>query len=362
MATCSRVNGRSSTVAVARALSDDPALGPAAGWAVAEAVAEHWFAAGELERALPASVAAGDAARGCWPSPARSVTTSGRWSCGIRWPTRRRWPASDVPSCSIERPRWPAGPATTSAPSAMATPPSTSWSTPPPRRRSWLCCMRRSVNYLWWAGRDAEMRRVDGVRPGAGPVRTPDPGTRRHPGLSRPRLVHRLSGTRKQSQVAEAAHRGGTPHRRPQAGGPGPRALGVCLTMTSTDPEAGIREFEHVVAIGREIGDADEVASAYACLSDTLIRLGRLDEAAAAGPGGVRRWRGAGSFPRAAFGLGLWNGAEALFLAGRWDECATGARAAPRPALWRNHGAVGARAHRPARGLAWERRCRDGPP
>ena len=50
-------------LAAARALSGDPALGPAAGWAWAEAVAEHWFAAGELEAALPASVAAGDAAR-----------------------------------------------------------------------------------------------------------------------------------------------------------------------------------------------------------------------------------------------------------------------------------------------------------
>ncbi len=46
-------------LAAARTLSGDPALGPAAGWAVAEAVAEHWFAAGELERALPASVTAG---------------------------------------------------------------------------------------------------------------------------------------------------------------------------------------------------------------------------------------------------------------------------------------------------------------
>jgi predicted ATPase len=47
--------------AVARALTDEPGLGPPAGWAVAEAVAEHWFAAGELEPALAASIAAGNA-------------------------------------------------------------------------------------------------------------------------------------------------------------------------------------------------------------------------------------------------------------------------------------------------------------
>ena len=71
----------------------------------------------------------------CWPSPARSVTTSGRWICGIGWPTRRGWPAWDVPSCSIEQLKWPAGPVTTSGLSATSTPPSLSWSALPPRRR-----------------------------------------------------------------------------------------------------------------------------------------------------------------------------------------------------------------------------------
>src|SRR5918993_1335300 len=47
--------------AVARALTDEPGLGPPAGWAVAEAVAEHWFAAGELEPAFAASIAPGNA-------------------------------------------------------------------------------------------------------------------------------------------------------------------------------------------------------------------------------------------------------------------------------------------------------------
>jgi predicted ATPase len=48
--------------AVARALTDEPSLGSPAGWAVTEAVAEQWFAAGELAPALVASVAAGNAA------------------------------------------------------------------------------------------------------------------------------------------------------------------------------------------------------------------------------------------------------------------------------------------------------------
>jgi predicted ATPase len=69
--------------AVARALSDAPALGPPAAWAVADAVAEHWFAAGDLEpawrlRSLPGTP------RARWlPWPTPWATTSGRWSGGI---------------------------------------------------------------------------------------------------------------------------------------------------------------------------------------------------------------------------------------------------------------------------------------
>jgi predicted ATPase len=48
---------------VAVALTEEPNLGPPDAWAVAQAVAEHWFAAGELEPALAAAVAAGNAAR-----------------------------------------------------------------------------------------------------------------------------------------------------------------------------------------------------------------------------------------------------------------------------------------------------------
>ena len=97
-------------------------------------------------------------------------------------------------------------------------------------------------------------------------------------------------------------------------------AFGICLLMTSEDPEAGIREFEQWIAIGREIGDVEEIVYGYANLADALIRLGRLDEAVAtaleaaqigAQLGALRSW----------VGLSLFNAAEALFLAGRWDEC-----------------------------------------
>ena len=71
-------------------------------------------------------------------------------------------------------------------------------------------------------------------------------------------------------------------------------ALGICLLMTSTDPEAGIREFEQALAIGREIGDAECVVDGYANLADALIRLGQLDEAAATGLEAADGWRAVG--------------------------------------------------------------------
>ena len=67
MATCSRVNDSMLHRAAWPGCSPTTRPRTAGRWAVTEAVAEHWFAAGELERALPASVAAGDAARRCSP-------------------------------------------------------------------------------------------------------------------------------------------------------------------------------------------------------------------------------------------------------------------------------------------------------
>ncbi len=93
----------------------------------------------------------------CWPSPERSVTTSGPWSCGIEWPILRCWSASDVPSCSIERPRWPAGRATRSVPSVTSTPPSTSWSSTAAAPAQLALLYAQKCPYLWWNGRDAEM-------------------------------------------------------------------------------------------------------------------------------------------------------------------------------------------------------------
>jgi tetratricopeptide (TPR) repeat protein len=90
--------------------------------------------------------------------------------------------------------------------------------------------------------------------------------------------------------------------------------------MTGTDPEAAIDEYEQALAIGREIGDVEAVALWSANLVDALIRLGRLDEAAATALEAAHTGVQAGAL-RNEVGLILFNGAEALFLGGRWDEC-----------------------------------------
>ena len=150
--------------AVARALTDEPTLGPPAQWAATEAVAEHWYAAGELEHALAASVLAGSAARKCSRRRAHSVTTSGRWLCGTGWPTPRRSPASSDPSCSSVRRTSPAGPASTIAPSATSMPPSQSCRGPTPLGRCWVCCVDGRADYLWRAGRVSRVSGVDWAR------------------------------------------------------------------------------------------------------------------------------------------------------------------------------------------------------
>lgn len=90
--------------------------------------------------------------------------------------------------------------------------------------------------------------------------------------------------------------------------------------MTGTDPAAAIDEFDQALAIGREIGDAEAVALWSANLVDALIRLGRLDEAAAIALEAAHTGAEAGAL-RNEVGLTLINGAQALFLGGRWDEC-----------------------------------------
>lgn len=306
--------------AVARALTDDPALGPPAAWAAAEAVAEHWFTAGELGPALAASVAAGNAARevgavadalGHYERALElwDRVTDPKTVAGVGRPVLLEG-AAEVASGAGEHER-----AIRYVDAAIGELDVTAAA---PAQLGLLYAQK--FNYLWRAGREAELLEWTARAVALVPSDPPTAGRAAVLGDHAIALTYVAERYEEASRVATAALEAarGADARKQEAGAHS--ALGICLGMTSTDPEAGIREVEQWVAIGREIGDAEEVVYAYANLADALIRLGRLDEAAATAleaadvgdeMGALRSW----------VGLSMVNRAEALFLAGRWDEC-----------------------------------------
>jgi DNA-binding CsgD family transcriptional regulator/tetratricopeptide (TPR) repeat protein len=306
--------------AVAVALADEPTLGPPDTWAVAQALAEHWFAAGELEPALAASVAAGNAAR----EMLAVADALGHYERALELWDRVAGPeavagverpvllerAAEVASGAGEHDR-----ATRYVDAAIG---ELEHAAAKSTQLGLLYAQR--FDYLWRAGREADL--LEWTERAVALVPSEPPTAGRAAVLAQHAVALASVGERYEeaAQVAtaalEAARRADARKQEAQAH----TALGICLAMTSTDPEAGIREFEQWVVIGREIGDAEEVVYAYANLADGLVRLGRLDEAAATAleaahvgveMGALRSW----------VGLSMVNRAEALFLAGRWDEC-----------------------------------------
>jgi DNA-binding CsgD family transcriptional regulator/tetratricopeptide (TPR) repeat protein len=305
--------------AVARALTDEPGLGPPAGWAVAEAVADHWFAAGELEPALAASVAAGNAAVEVLALPgalAHYERALALWDRVADPETVTGVERSVV----LERAAEAASGAgefghaigyIDAAIGALE-------HTPGASVQLGLLCERKTW-YLGWGGHWGES--MESARRAAALV-PPEPPT-----PARARVLTSLALTlsigeryEEASGVAaaglEAARRAGARKQEGQAH----VVLGGCLLMTGTDPQAAIDEFEQSLATGREIGDAGAVTLWSASFVDALIRLGRLDEAAATGLEAAHVGVQSGAL-RNEVGLSLFNAAEALFLGGRWHEC-----------------------------------------
>jgi tetratricopeptide (TPR) repeat protein len=177
----------------------------------------------------------------------------------------------------------------------------------------------RKAWYLGWAGRWGEALESARCAEGLVPAEPPTPTRARVLGALTLALTLKESYEEAFHVAAaqlEAARRAGDRKQEGQAH----MGLGVCLVKTDPAPAASIDEFEQALAIGREIGDVEAVALWSANLVDALIRLGRLDDAAAtaleAADIGMRSHA-----RRNEVGLILFNGAEALFLAGRWDEC-----------------------------------------
>jgi DNA-binding NarL/FixJ family response regulator len=306
--------------ALARALSEAPKLGLAAGWAVVEAVADHWFAAGELDEALAASVAAGYAARevlavgnalghyeralDLWDEVADPEALA-----GIGRPVLLER-AAEAASGSGEHDR-----AIRYVDAAIGELEHTTMA----REAVGALCERKAW-YLGWAGRWDESPEWTGRAVALVP---PEPRT---PTRARVLARHALALTMWGERYEEAALAATAALEAARGSGPSKdealahNVLGICLDATSTDPEAAIHKFEQAVAIGREIGDAGSVVLASSNLADTLMRLGRLDEAAATALGAAETRMQLGAL-RNEVGWSLTTAAEALFLAGRWDEC-----------------------------------------
>lgn len=306
---------------LAIALTKEPSLGPPDTWAVTQAVAEHWFAAGERERALAAAVSAGNAARdviavadalghyeralALWDQVADAATVA-----GVERPILLQR-AAEVASGAGEHDH-----AIRNIEAAIGE--LLEHTATAPSRIGLLCALKS--HYLWRAGRVAEWLDWTGRAIEIVPAEPPTEGRAAVLAGRANALATEAERYEDASRLAaaalEAARRAGA--RKPEAGAR--TALGICLLMTSTDPDAGIREFEQVLTIARELGDAEELVYAYGNIADSLCRLGRIDQAVAtaleaaevaAQSGALRSW----------VGLSLFNGAEALFLAGRWDEC-----------------------------------------
>jgi class 3 adenylate cyclase/tetratricopeptide (TPR) repeat protein len=303
---------------VAQALTDDLTLGDSVGWAVAEAVAEHWFAAGELAPALAMSVTAGNAAR----EVLAVAEAGGHYERALDLWNRVADPetvagiertvllelAAEVASSAGEHDRaiHHVDVATDELQRSGADP-----------TRMGLLYHSRS-RYLGRAGRLADSlewsARASAVVPS-------DP-----PSRARARVLagyaYRLTNAARYenaSSVATAALDAarGVSARKDEA--LAHNALGICLGNTSTDAEAGIHELEQALAIGREIGDTESMVDAYCNLAYALIRLGRFDEAAATGVQATALVQ-SGAL-RSDVGMSLLNVAEARFLAGRWNDC-----------------------------------------
>jgi DNA-binding CsgD family transcriptional regulator len=305
--------------ALARALSDEPKLGPAAGWAVAQAIAEHWLAAGALDDALAASVAAGDAARevlaaggalahyeralDLWHGVADPETLA-----GVERPVLLER-AAEAASGSGEHARaiGYVDAAISELEDAAAAP-----------AQIGLLCERKAW-YLGWSGR------MDEWAEWAGRAAALVPSEPSSPERARVLVTHAnaLTGVERYGEASLVATAGLEAARRAGARRDEARAhfvLGCCLVLTSTDPGAGIDEYEQALLVSREIGDTWAVVLTSANLAETLVMLGRLDEAAAtalqAADIGVQS-----PGLRREVGLNLSNAANALFLGGRWDEC-----------------------------------------
>jgi DNA-binding CsgD family transcriptional regulator len=288
-----------------------------AGVAVA-AIAEHWDAADETERALRAHVDAG-----------RGAERVFAYADALRHYERalELWDRVGDPATATatDRPALLAGAAEVASANgqddrgighANAAIAELEESRATPARIGEL--YHRLGWYLTRAGRDHEsqeaMRRAKALIP-------PEPPTAARAQILAivagdlmvmGRYTEAIDGAR---AALETARRAGA--RRQEAAAR--NVIGSALVGARKDIDRGIAELRRAIAIGREVGDAEEVVVGAINLSDCLIQIGRYDEAATVALDGAEHGRRSGA-ARAEVGYVMLNAAEALIPAGRWDE------------------------------------------
>jgi DNA-binding CsgD family transcriptional regulator len=304
--------------ALAAALTDDPALGPPDAWAVAEAVAEHRLAAGDLEPALAASTAAGNAALEVaavaaalghyeralelWDRVADPETVAGVERSVLLGRAAEAASGAGEHDCAIHHVDAAIG----ELEHACA----------PPTQVGLLC--ERKGSYLSWAGQGGA---AEWTGRAVALVPSDPQGAERAHVLAAHALALMIGARHEEaSRVAiaalEAARATGARNEQARAHG----VLGSCLVMTSAEAQAGIRELQQALVVGRASGDGGVIALWSSNLTDALMRLGRFDEAAATGLAAADVAVQSRAL-RNEVGFVLFNASEALFLAGRWEEC-----------------------------------------
>ena len=186
-----------------------------------------------------------------------------------------------------------------------------------PARRGDLYSQR--TKYLWMAGRVTELtewtERAVTLLPADPPTPEAALVLAEHAFVLACEERHDEAG-RIAMTALEAASKAGAARAEARAR----NALGVCFLMTSADAADGRRQLERALVIARQIGQPEEVVSTYANLVDSLVRLGRYDDAAELAREAAEAAADL-AILQSGLGLLLLNGAEALLLAGRWKEC-----------------------------------------
>ena len=235
-------------------------------------MARHWHQAGDLDRALDASVRAGATySRGCTPSPTPTPATPARSSCSSRWP-----PTSTCRSCARGPPSARSSPATTPAarrdcwggaartsPSdpQRAAPAGAARLPPPPvrRRRGRASAPSARPCALVPAGRDQRARRAAPRRAGAARRGWSRLDDAERAGTEALRIARAVGARREEGIALNALGRG-----RRRCAATSDRAVEHAARGAGDRP--------------RGAGPARTSASAYVNLSHVLGMAGRLDE------------------------------------------------------------------------------------